>query len=100
MANDAVAMVSRNADGTSAQSTRHTRVVDAGAITEADSAQGGTPTDPYVRTSGTVGFYGKTPVAQPAAIANPAGGTTVDAEARAAVNSILVALRDLGLIAP
>lgn len=37
--------------------------------------------------------------AQAAAIANPAGGTTIDAEARATLASILGALRDHGLIA-
>jgi hypothetical protein len=36
---------------------------------------------------------------QQAAIANPAGGATTDAEARAAIVSILTALRTLGLIA-
>ncbi|MEN2423010.1 hypothetical protein AABB02_33480 [Streptomyces rimosus] len=34
-----------------------------------------------------------------AAIANPAGGATVDAEARAAINQILAALRSRGLVA-
>lgn len=36
---------------------------------------------------------------QQSAIANPTGGTTTDAEARAAINSILSALRTWGLIA-
>jgi hypothetical protein len=36
---------------------------------------------------------------QQAAIADPAGGATTDAEARAAIVSILTALRTLGLIA-
>lgn len=35
-----------------------------------------------------------------AAIANATGGATVDAEARAAVNAVLAALRTWGLIAP
>lgn len=36
---------------------------------------------------------------QAGAIANVSGGSTVDAEARAAVNSILAALRGVGIIA-
>ena len=36
----------------------------------------------------------------PAAIANPAGGTTIDVEARTAISAILAAVRSLGLIAP
>jgi hypothetical protein len=38
--------------------------------------------------------------ARSAAIASPTGGTTVDAEGRAAINAILAALRTHGLIAP
>ncbi len=38
--------------------------------------------------------------AQQAAIADPAGGTTVDTEARQAITAILTALRTHGLIAP
>lgn len=34
-----------------------------------------------------------------AAIASPSGGTTIDAEARAAIDQVLVALRGHGLIA-
>ena len=36
-----------------------------------------------------VGFFGKAPIVQPAHIASPAGGGTVDNESRAAINSIL-----------
>lgn len=46
-----------------------------------------------------VGFYGAAPVVQHAAIPDAAGGATIDAEARAAVNAALDALRDVGLIA-
>lgn len=46
-----------------------------------------------------VGFLGATPVAQQAHIADPAGGGTVDAEARTAINSILSALETYGLLA-
>lgn len=48
---------------------------------------------------GDVGFYGKTPTAQQSHIADPSGGATQDAEARSAINSILVVLETLGLIA-
>lgn len=51
-------------------------------------------------TSATgVGFYGASPSAQPAAVANASGGVVVDAEARAALNALLARLRTLGLIA-
>lgn len=46
-----------------------------------------------------IGFWGRTPVSRPNAIASPTGGVTVDTEARSAINSILTALRDMGLIA-
>jgi len=39
------------------------------------------------------------PTTQPVAITNPAGGGTIDAEARTAVNGILAALRGAGIIA-
>lgn len=38
-------------------------------------------------------------ISQQAAISNPTGGATTDAEARTAINSILAALRTQGLIA-
>ena len=46
-----------------------------------------------------VGFYGNAPVAQPAAVTDAAGGVTIDAEARTALNDLLAKLRTLGLIA-
>lgn len=46
-----------------------------------------------------VGFYGAAPAAQPAAVADAAGGTIIDIEARAALNALLARLRTLGLIA-
>lgn len=49
--------------------------------------------------STTEGFYGTTPIAQPAGLANVTGGTIIDIEARAAINSIITKLEQLGLIA-
>lgn len=46
-----------------------------------------------------LGFYGATPVDQPDTIADPTGGTTIDAEARTAINTIIDRLQELGLIA-
>ena len=49
--------------------------------------------------SAKVGFHGVTPTVQAAHIPDPSGGTTVDAEARAAVNANLSALEGKGLLA-
>lgn len=49
--------------------------------------------------SSLIGFYGATPVDQPDTIADPAGGGTIDAEARTAINTIIDRLQELGLIA-
>ena len=49
--------------------------------------------------SAKVGFHGVAPTAQAAHIPDPSGGSTVDAEARAAINAILVALEGKGLVA-
>jgi hypothetical protein len=46
-----------------------------------------------------LGFYGATPVDRPDTVADPAGGGTVDAEARTAINAIIDRLQELGLIA-
>jgi hypothetical protein len=53
----------------------------------------------HVLESAKAGFFGQTAAAQPLAIANAAGGAIIDAEARAALNSLLAAVRTLGLIA-
>lgn len=45
------------------------------------------------------GFYGTTPIAQGATVADASGGATVDAEARTALNDLLARVRALGLIA-
>jgi len=68
-----------------------------------DTEAGGTGTLRGIKigsaTSSLLGFYGVTPVDQPATVADPAGGGTVDAEARTAVNAIIDRLQELGLIA-
>lgn len=46
-----------------------------------------------------LGFYGATAVVQPTNVANPAGGATIDAEARTAIDAILSRLETLGLFA-
>ena len=51
------------------------------------------------QTSDQIGFYGIGPVDQPLTVADAAGGSTVDAEARTAVNAIIDRLQELGLIA-
>lgn len=48
---------------------------------------------------GATGFFGAPPASQPTAVADAAGGATVDAEARTALNALLARLRTLGLIA-
>jgi hypothetical protein len=50
-------------------------------------------------TGQKLGFYNATPVIQPTAVADAAGGDTVDAEARTALNGLLAKLRTLGIIA-
>jgi len=50
-------------------------------------------------TGTQVGFYGATPVVQGTHVADPAGGATVDAEARTAINAISLVLSNLGLTA-
>lgn len=51
-------------------------------------------------TDQKIGLWGKTPVVQQEAISDPVGGGTagVDAPARAAIESILGALRNIGII--
>ncbi|MEK9752262.1 MAG: hypothetical protein VW338_03495 [Rhodospirillaceae bacterium] len=50
--------------------------------------------------SGAIGQWGATPPSsQPAAIADATGGAVFDAQARTAINSLLTAIRDNGIIA-
>jgi hypothetical protein len=46
-----------------------------------------------------LGFYGATPVDRPDTVADPTGGSTIDSEARTAINAIIDRLQELGLIA-
>ena len=46
-----------------------------------------------------LGFYGVTPVDQPATVADPTGGAIIDAEARTAIIALIDRLQELGLIA-
>lgn len=50
-------------------------------------------------SAAAIGFLGATPVARQAHIADPSGGATQDAEARTAINAILVVLENLGFTA-
>lgn len=49
-------------------------------------------------TTSLIGFFGVTPVDQPATVADPTGGGTIDAEARTAIGLIIDRLQELGLI--
>jgi len=46
-----------------------------------------------------LGFFGAAPVDQPATVADPSGGSTVDTEARAAIAAVIDRLQELGLMA-
>ena len=50
-------------------------------------------------TSQKIGFWNKTPIIQPTAVSDASGGTTIDAEARTALNALLSRLRNTGIIA-
>jgi len=50
-----------------------------------------------VMLSGKLGFFGTSPIAQRAHVADPTGGVTVDAEARTAINAILASIEAFGL---
>lgn len=43
-------------------------------------------------------LWGVTPIVQPGAITTPSGGANIDPQARAAIASILAALRNVGVI--
>jgi hypothetical protein len=46
----------------------------------------------------TAGFMGATPVVQAAHVTHPTGGATIDAEARTAINAVIVILENLGFM--
>lgn len=49
-------------------------------------------------TDQKLGFYGTTPVDQPATVTDPSGGAVIDSEARTAVKNLIDRLQELGLI--
>lgn len=59
----------------------------------------GTGTKIGTEATQKLGFYGATPVDQPATISDPSGGVTQDAQARNAIDAIIDRLQELGLIA-
>ena len=59
----------------------------------------GTGTRIGTAISQLLGFYNVTPVDQPAAVTDPSGGATIDAEARTAIIATIDRLQELGLIA-
>lgn len=60
----------------------------------------GTGTKIGTAASQKIAFWGTTPVDQPAAIADVAGGLSdSDGTARAKINSVIAALREVGIIA-
>ena len=70
-------------------------------INTAAGSAGGTKRGLQICSAATdeLGFFGATPVDQPATVADPSGGGTVDTEARAAIASLIDRLQELGLIA-
>jgi len=81
-----------------------TNVLSAGAFAAAgptgNGTFGGTISAGTVNATNSFGMGGATPIGRGAAIADAAGGATVDAEARTALNDLLAQLRLFGFIAP
>lgn len=50
-------------------------------------------------TADKIAFFGGTPVDQPATVADPSGGATVDSQARTAIIAVIDRLQELDLIA-
>lgn len=59
----------------------------------------GTGTKFGTGTTQRISVYGVAPVVQASAITAPSGGSTIDAEARTAINSIRTALTNFGITA-
>lgn len=70
-------------------------------ILDGRNIQFGTSNGTKIGTSTTqkIGFFNVTPVAQQANIADPSGGSTIDTQARSAINSILDVLDAFGFTA-
>jgi hypothetical protein len=52
----------------------------------------------YLRHTGSrVGFYNVEPVIRASAITEPVGGSSIDTEARVAINEIITALKNIGI---
>ena len=70
-------------------------------ILDARNIQLGKTTGTKFGTEATqkLGFFGVDPVVQQSAISAPSGGSTVDAQARTAIGSIITELKNLGLTA-
>ena len=62
------------------------------------SLSSGTGTKIGTATGQKLGFWNVTPVDQPATVSDPSGGTTIDAEARTAINTIIDRLQESGMI--
>lgn len=80
-----------------------TNVLSAGSFAAGPTGGGtynGTVTAGTVNATTNFGMGGATPIGRGAAIADAAGGATVDAEARTALNALLAQLRTFGFIAP
>jgi hypothetical protein len=97
------ALLTQLADGTlpAAKHVEGTLLVDE-AITGTTSIASGTTIVAGTTLKATTGFAAwnhAIPGAQPTAITDAAGGATVDAQARTAINAVLAALRANGLIA-
>jgi hypothetical protein len=73
---------------------------DVATINTAAGSAGGTKRGLQICSAITdlLGFFGADPVDQPATVADPSGGSTVDTEARAAIAAIIDALEELGLV--
>lgn len=90
-----------------------TGLVSAAALSASNSVDGNTLESTITTTVGTnlivggdidhngagLGLFGVAPAAQSAHIADPSGGATIDAEARTAIDAILVVLESYGLTA-
>lgn len=90
-----------NAGTTELSSATVTGALDAGSTTLAGVTVTGAATlnNDLAHKGTKVGFFNTAPVTKPAAVAAPALGTTIDTEARTAINAIINRLQTLGLIA-